>query len=189
MTQKSQHRKAPKESHIWVRNQIIVGIILSIGMCLGAYHFLPIQISDIKSPADRLVLAVRCIFISTIPVFALFKSVADTRFFTRAIDPVKGGGEDMVDVPNRILRNTTEQFLLHAVGLLTLSTFLDEASLKILPILSCDFVIFRMLFWWGYLNAPLNRAVGMSGTASTTICVYAYCMYCILKPVFISFFG
>lgn len=93
----------------------------------------------------------------------------------------------MVDVPNRILRNTTEQFLLHAVGLLTLSTFLDEASLKILPILSCDFVIFRMLFWWGYLNAPLNRAVGMSGTAITTIFVYAYCMYCIIKPVFISF--
>lgn len=124
-----------------------------------------------------------------VTVFALFKSVADTRFFTRAIDPVKGGGEDMVDVPNRILRNTTEQFLLYAVGLLTLSTFLDEASLKILPILSCDFVIFRMLFWWGYLNAPLNRAVGMSGTASTTICVYAYCMYCILKPVFISFIG
>lgn len=149
MTQKSQNRKAPKESHIWVRNQIFVGASLSLGLCLAAYNFLPIQITGIESPADRLVLAVRCIFISTIPVLALFKSIADARFFTRAIDPVKGGGEDIVDVPNRILRNTTEQFLLHAVGLLTLSTFLDEASLKIIPILSCDFVIFRMLFLVG----------------------------------------
>lgn len=189
MTQKSQNRKAPKESHIWVRNQIFVGASLSLGLCLAAYNFLPIQITGIESPADRLVLAVRCIFISSIPVLALFKSIADARFFTRAIDPVKGGGEDIVDVPNRILRNTTEQFLLHAVGLLTLSTFLDEASLKIIPILSCDFVIFRMLFWWGYLNAPLNRAVGMSGTAISTIFVYVYCMYCIIKPAFISYIG
>lgn len=78
MTQTSQNMKAPKESHIWVRNQIFVGASLSIGLCLAAFHFLPIQITDIKSPADRLVLAVRCIFISTIPVLALFKSIADS---------------------------------------------------------------------------------------------------------------
>lgn len=186
MPGKLANQKAPADSQSWVMKQIIVGISLSVGLFLTAYNFLPIRITGVKSTGDSLVLAVRCLFISSLPVLAIMQSVGNIRFNTRAIDPVRGGGEDMVEVPNKILRNTTEQFLFHAVGLLTLSTFLDESSLRAIPILSCIFVIFRLLFWRRYLNSPLNRAVGMSGTAFPTILVYFYCGFFIVQTTILS---
>lgn len=57
---------------------------------------------------DWFVLVVCCIFIFMILVFVFFKSVVDICFFIRVIDFVKGGGEDMVDVLNRIFWNIIE---------------------------------------------------------------------------------
>ncbi|XP_062570204.1 transmembrane protein 79-like [Saccostrea cucullata] len=185
MPEKSATRKAPKESKDWIRKQIMAGLTLCATLFLGAYYFLPLPAIQAQSPVDRFILTIRCLFVSSLPIPLILQSVGNARFNTTAIDPVKGGGEDIVDVPNRILRNTIEQYIMHAVAMLTLCTFLDEDSLKVLPILSVIFVIFRLLFWWGYLSSPLNRAVGMSGTAMPIFLTYLYCLYRIIKNIMV----
>lgn len=183
MTTRQSTTQAPKESRDWITKQIWVGALSSITLFLVGYHFLPLKITNVKTSADALVFTVQSLFISSIPMLANIQFISSMRFNSKAIDPIRGGGEDLVGVPNRILRNTMEQFLVHAVALLTLSTFLDETSLKAIPILSGIFVLFRFLFWWGYQNSPLNRAVGMSGTALPTFLVYFYCLYRIVKSI------
>jgi uncharacterized membrane protein YecN with MAPEG domain len=185
MTTRASTTQAPKESKAWITKQIYVGATSSVTLFLVGYHFLPLRMTNIKTSADALVFTVQCLFISSLPMLANIHYIGDKRFNSKAIDPVRGGGEDVVDVPNRILRNTVEQFLVHAVALLTLSTFLDEASLKAIPILSGIFVLYRLLFWWGYMKSPLNRTVGMAGTFCPTILVYIYCLYCIVRTTFL----
>lgn len=87
------------------------------------------------------------------------------------------GAENLVDVRNRILRNTTEQFILHVMAMLTLTLFLEGTSMKVIPILSGIFLTARIAFQIGYISSPIKRAYGFASTFLPTVAVYAYCTF------------
>lgn len=112
-------------------------------------------------------------------IFGVFRF----RAFTNAIDPVYGKSENLVFLPNQILRNTTEQFFLHMMAMLTLTLFLQGSSMKAIPILCGIFLIARIVFQVGYTASPMKRAYGFASTFLPTVAVYVYCTYCLINKL------
>jgi hypothetical protein len=63
----------------------------------------------------------------------VIRQIANTRLNSKAIDPVNGGGEHLVDIYQRILVNTTEQFILHCIGVMVLSSYLTTDNCRTYP--------------------------------------------------------
>lgn len=165
------------ENWPWIRIQIFSAIATCVVVFLVGFNTLPINTTGLKAPADRLVFAFRWLFISSLTiVFALF-GVLNVRGKSNAVDPINGGAENLTEVPNRILRNTMEQFFLHMAGLLMLSTILEPSSLKAIPILVLLFLLGRVTFALGYRSSPFNRSYGFMTTLIPNLAVYGYCLY------------
>ncbi|VDI64251.1 Hypothetical predicted protein [Mytilus galloprovincialis] len=175
--------KTLEEKKKLINKQKGAAVVMIILIFTTGFYYCPINVKDVKTPAERLVFTIRCLFVSSFSIVFAIRSVALTRKNTNAIDPVNGGGESLVDVPNRILRNTVEQFFLHMIALLTLSSFLDEGSMKAIPMLTFIFIFGRTLFYLGYTYSPLYRALGFASTFLPTIATYAYCSFCIVKSL------
>ncbi|XP_061193045.1 transmembrane protein 79-like [Saccostrea echinata] len=176
----SKEKKKPRlliENMPWIRIQMISAIATSLLLFTVCFWTLPINTSGLKDPAGRLAFAIRWLFISSLSmIFALF-GVLRVRGSSNAVDPINGGAEHLIEVPNRILRNTVEQYFLHMAGVLTLSTILDASSLKVIPILAGLFLLGRFTYGVGYSQSPFNRSFGFIMTFIPTLLVYVYCTY------------
>lgn len=164
------------------RDSVLSTVITAI-VYLLSYLFLPIDTSNLTTLPDRLALTIPCLFVSSLSIVMGIVAVGIVRGNSNAIDPVYGRSEHLVNVPNRILRNTTEQFILHVMAMLTLTVFLDGRSMKVLPILCGIFLIARIVYHIGYMSSPTNRAYGFVSTFFPTISVYAYCIFCIAREI------
>lgn len=161
----------------WIRSQIFAANITSLLLFLVFFWILPINTAGLKALADRLVFTFRWLFVSSLSIlFALF-GVLKVRGTSNAVDPINGGSENLTEVPNRILRNTVEQYFLHMTGLLMLATILEPSSLKAIPILVGLFLLGRFTFWFGYTRSPFNRSFGFMTTLVPTLVMYGYCVY------------
>lgn len=157
-------------------DSVVSTVITAIAFLLS-YFFLPIDTSTLTTLPDRLSLTIPCLFVSSLSIVMGIVAVGSVRGNSNAIDPVYGRSEHLVDVPNRILRNTTEQFILHMMAMLALTVFLEGSSMKVIPILSGIFLIARIV------SSPTKRAYGFVSTFFPTICVYAYCIFCIATKI------
>lgn len=161
----------------WIRSQIFAANVVCLLLFLVSFWVLPINTAGLKAPADRLVFTFRWLFVSSLSIlFALF-GVLKVRGTSNAVDPINGGSENLTEVPNRILRNTVEQYFLHMAGLLMLATILEPSSLKAIPILVGLFLLGRFTFWFGYTRSPFNRSFGFMTTLVPTLVMYGYCVY------------
>lgn len=115
--------------------------------------------------ADRMAYAARWLVVAVLPLFAMFVTVGNERFFSEAIDPTLGKEDNRMVVNGRVADNTLQQFVVFAVGLLALSVTLPARSLSFIPAATITFVIARLVFWIGYRVHPLYRAPGFSSTA------------------------
>lgn len=109
-------------------------------------------------------------------ISAIF-DVLNVRGTTNAINPIAGKSEHLVEVPNRILRNGMEQFLLHAIGLLALTTYLDETCMSAIPVLVSMFFVGRVFYSLGFKSSERNRGFGFFITFLPTLITYGYCLY------------
>lgn len=132
------------------RDSVVSTVITAIVFLLS-YLFLPIDTSTLTTLPDRLSLTIPCLFVSSLSIVMGIVAVGSVRGNSNAIDPVYGRSEHLVDVPNRILRNTTEQFILHMMVMLALTVFLEGSSMKVIPILSGIFLIARIVYHIGYI--------------------------------------
>lgn len=163
-----------KEKKGRMERDSVVSTVITAIVFLLSYLFLPIDTSTLTTLPDR-------ISLTTIVIGIV--AVGSVRGNSNAIDPVYGRSEHLVDVPNRILRNTTEQFILHMMAMLALTVFLEGSSMKVIPILSGIFLIARIVYHIGYMSSPTKRAYGFVSTFFPTICVYAYCIFCIATKI------
>ncbi|XP_063425580.1 uncharacterized protein LOC134709344 [Mytilus trossulus] len=144
---------------------------------------IPLDTSELTSPINRLTYTIRWLFLSSTTIlFAMF-GVLNVRGKTDAIDPLNGGSENLVELPNRILRNTTEQFIIHASAVLTLSTFMDENSMRNIPLLVILFILGRLFYALGYSSAASKRSFGFSMTFMPTLGTYGYCTYLVISSL------
>ena len=78
----------------------------------------------------------------------MFQLVGNTRA-TKAWNPMNKETADATAIPNRILGNTVEQSILFAASTLIWTTYLTEASMKVIPVLVLTWAAGRVPFQFG----------------------------------------
>lgn len=91
------------------------------------------------------------------------------RHLEQNIDGSRPQNGTPLDINLRYITNTSEQLLLFVLMTFCLRSALPELAQAILPILGVWFLIARLMFWAGYLRAPLKRAVGFAATFHPTL--------------------
>jgi uncharacterized membrane protein YecN with MAPEG domain len=86
-----------------------------------------------------------------------------------AIDPTAGQETRFLLVNQRVITNTIEQLAVFIPALLALAARTDPAGMAGVAALGSTFALARLLFWAGYLRAPLFRAPGMAATMGVTV--------------------
>ena len=174
MSDKQKDKRSFQQKKAFVIKQIATSVVISVTVFVVSYLYLPINTSHLKELPDRLALTISCLFVSSFSVLMGIYLVGQIRGNSNAIDPVNGGAENLVDVRNRILRNITEQFILHVMAMLTLTLFLEGTSMKAIPILTGIFLDNVRI---ACQTSPINRAYGFASTFLPTVAVYAYCTF------------
>ncbi|KAI1289555.1 hypothetical protein HDE_08957 [Halotydeus destructor] len=128
----------------------------------------------VHSIADRLAFTLR----HQLPGIAAILIAFFNTVLTRLVNPLAlnplSGNEHLVEVPNRILVNTFEQYILSFVNQLILATHLPEVHLKLIPLLSVTFLIGRIIYLIGYSKAPHFRSFGFTITILPTLVAFGY---------------
>ena len=151
------------------------------------YNFLPLSIPVLPSTADRLAFTLRWQVLPLVTLFAAVLDVALRRYNSRASDPLSGKDQHIVKLPIQFLQNTLEQMVLHVIGQLILTTYLDTEHMKIIPLLAIVFVIGRVTFWLGYQSDEYNhtkRAFGFVMNIFTSSMVMNYCLAALILDLF-----
>ncbi|KAK3107905.1 hypothetical protein FSP39_024894 [Pinctada imbricata] len=161
--------------------QVAIGVTSTIMIACIGYVVLPSP--QIENPAQRLVFTFRWLVLSASVLLAMVANVASKRGQTAAINPMTGH-EHFVEVPNRILRNTVEQFILHTIGLFGVMTYASPSNMVVVPVLVTLFVIGRIVYWIGYLRHPMLRGPGWDITVFPTLASFIYCFYCFVTTGF-----
>lgn len=133
---------------------------------------------------ERIIFALRWQALSVFALAAGILWVVIIRALTPAINPLAEHGKKYVEVPVRYVTNTTEEYILHAIGCLALSTRLTPDTIMVLPVLSVLFVTGRLLFAIGYVIGPRHRVYGFSITFWPSVFALSYSVYSLVKETF-----
>lgn len=130
---------------------------------------------------DRIALVIKNAVIAVVPAVLAICIVAAQR-----LDPSMFVGRvpkpnSPVDINNRFILNTVEQFILYFIGNAGLALYCPPEEARTLIILTTLFVTGRILFWIGYHYNPYVRAFGFGLTFYPTVAVY---LWLILYMVF-----
>jgi len=152
------------------RDQKIVAIGALSGvvtMAAGMWvfvHLLP-EPAATAAIADRIAYALRWNVLAALPLVALIGTIGNSRFFTDAIDPLRGAEDRALDINRRVALNTLEQTVIFAIATMALSTMLSPGQLTVIGAAAICFVVARLAFWIGYRIDPLYRAAGFAASA------------------------
>jgi hypothetical protein len=139
------------------------GTVTMLILVWGLSTVITAPIAD--TAGDRLAYALRWAVLPALTLFAMIVAVGNARFSSEAIDPTIGKESQRMMVDGRVADNTTQQFLLFLVGILTLSVSLPLTRMSIIAAIAITFVIMRLAFWIGYRIKPVHRAFGFASTA------------------------
>jgi uncharacterized MAPEG superfamily protein len=113
-------------------------------------------------------------------IYAMFLSCLRMRDSADAIDPFRGAESPRWKVNQRALTNTVEQAAIFVPVLLALSTRVDPAHARVLPLGVACWVVARLAFWIGYRFDQKWRAPGMAWTHVTTLVTIGWLVRCSL---------
>ena len=148
---------------IWVT---LPGTAIIVG---GLYAALPPP-SGVDTVADRIALALRWLFVAFLPYAAVCLTILAKRFFEGAHNPLLGEESEALRIHGRVMTNTLEQLVWHAVCVLALASLLQPAQMRLIPVACAFFAFARLVFWWGYLRTgTLGRAPGVQLTFTLQI--------------------
>lgn len=173
---KSKEKEELNKAIKWVYKEFAAGAAV-LAVLYYTVRNIPLDTETLKTPQDRIVFTFRWMLISILPLISAIFDVLNVRGTTNAINPIAGNSEHLVEVPNRILRNGMEQFLLHAIGLLALTTYLDETCMSAIPVLVSMFFVGRVFYSLGFKSSERNRGFGFFITFLPTLITYGYCLY------------
>jgi hypothetical protein len=134
-------------------------------LTLSRLPALPLPLPDGDDAAARLAFAMHWLLLPGLALLFGIALVANQRFFVA--DAIDGGPSKsrLIEVTLRYNTNTVEQTVLAAIAWGGLSLTLAHAQLKLIPAMAVSFLIGRLLFFIGYLIAPVGRALGLGLTA------------------------
>ncbi|MBO9581795.1 MAG: MAPEG family protein [Sphingobium sp.] len=150
------------------RGQRLIGIGAIAASLVGGgalwiavrYHA-PIP-QGMADPVARLVFALKCCVLACIFGLAMgIEAVAHERLQTAAFDPLAGPVSRRLQVNQRYLQNTLEQFVLFAMGLLGLAIYApDGDAMRAVTASTASWIATRLVFWIGYHRSAALRALG-----------------------------
>ncbi|XP_067664396.1 transmembrane protein 79-like [Haliotis asinina] len=171
----------PKESNPEERLSVIKQGCVSVGVMVvcyvTGYYVMPFPVPALSTPIARLLYTLQWQVVPAYLLFAGIATVALTRFFTPAINPLNCGNDHIVTVHVRYVQNTLEQFVLSAVGQLMISMYLDDRQMKVIPVFVFLFVVGRITFWIGYTRSYIQRLFGMILTVVPTMLLYVVLLH------------
>ena len=134
------------------------------------WHWVPVD----WTLGDRIALVIKNAVIAAAPAVLAICIVAAQR-----LDPSMFVGRvpkpnSPVDINNRFILNTVEQFILYFIGNAGLALYCPPEEARTLIILTTLFVTGRVLFWLGYHYNPYVRAFGFGLTFYPTVAVYLW---------------
>ena len=140
---------------------LVLGLFMSIAILYAGYNCDCIPIPSSSNFGDKLTYYIRtCVFPCSVVLYSTIIAVSMKRGSTGVVNPL-AGKEHKLMMQKNILTNTLEQTLIFLMVTLVLTTYLESAEMRIIPVFSALWVVGRFLFWLGY---PKYRTLGMSFT-------------------------
>jgi len=141
---------------------------------LGAAYALLSPLTGLAEPGERLVLAVRWLFVAFIPYVAVCLTILYERYAEGAHNPLLGVESERLQVHCRVMQNTLEQLVWFGFCILPLATLLSAREVRLIPLLCVFFALARFVYWWGYLrDDTYGRFPGVQFTFLLNIPLFA----------------
>jgi len=119
--------------------------------------------------ADRMAVGAAALLPAAAALAAMTVVQIVTRFATGTFDPTAGRDGRLLIVNQRVIANTVEQMLCFVPTVLALSAAVAPARMPLVVAGALTFALARLVFWAGYLAAPLLRAPGMAATGAANL--------------------
>jgi uncharacterized membrane protein YecN with MAPEG domain len=124
---------------------------------------IPVDAAD-ASMAMRLGHGLTALLPAAFVLFAMTLVQMLARAATGRVDPTRGADPAFLVVNQRCISNMIEQFAVFVPALLALAAGVGGRLMPAVVALGLVFAAARLVFWLGYLVAPLARAPGMVAT-------------------------
>jgi hypothetical protein len=154
---------------------LVANWIFSIAFFLGmklVWHWQP----DDWGIADRIALVLKDAVFALLPGVIGICIVAAQRLNPSMFVGQTPKANSAVDINNRFILNTFEQFTAYFVANAGLAMYCPPEEARSLPLLTMLFVMGRILFWIGYHRNPYLRAFGFGITFYPTVLAFVWLM-------------
>lgn len=175
----SKPKQDPKDRR-FAENLVLTGLVITSVIVPLGYYLMPEPTMRLETAWQRIVFTLRWQTLSMLTFMFGLQRVMNLRRTSAAINPITGNAERYIEVDNRYLQNTFEQFTVSVFGQLVLASYLDDRVQKLIPVLVVYFVVARAIFYVGYVLDPLKRALGMSMTYAPNVVIYPYILFCLI---------
>jgi hypothetical protein len=155
------------------------GVIGMIALVVLLFQLLP-EPAGMEYVIARIIFTLWMNVLAILPLFAGTAVVANGRFMTDAIDPLRHAENRAIEIDSWFVENTLQQNVIFFVGTMALSTLLDAESVKFILALTIVFILARIVFWIGFRINPLYRAPGMAATAYLNLGTLLSVLYCLV---------
>lgn len=125
--------------------------------------------AEATSMALRLGSAAAALLPAALVLAAMIAAQMAARFLAAAFDPLAGRETRFLRVNQRVISNTVEQMAVLAPALLALAAAASARQMPEITAAGAAFAIARLVFWAGYLVAPVARAPGMAASAAISL--------------------
>jgi uncharacterized MAPEG superfamily protein len=154
---------------------LVANWIFSLAFFLGmklVWHWQP----DDWGIADRIALVLKDAVFALLPGVIGICIVAAQRLNPSMFVGQTPKANSAVDINNRFILNTFEQFTAYFVANAGLAMYCPPEEARSLPLLTMLFVMGRILFWIGYHRNPYLRAFGFGITFYPTVLAFIWLM-------------
>lgn len=151
---------------------VLIQIAIVVAACWYAYQYGPAlaPLPETSDTAARLAFVAEWLLIPGLALAFGVALMANNRFFNAdTIDGSRTPASRVGEINLRYNQNTLEQTVLAAIAWLGLALALPVERLGLIPVLAVLFGVGRVLFFIGYLIAPIGRAIGFGFSFYPTI--------------------
>lgn len=170
-----------RDNHVKTEQKIVaVGAASGVGLMALSVWILTRLLPQPQIPdalAERLAYTLKANMVALVPLFVMLITIANSRFFSDAIDPTRHAESRSKEIYGRVADNTLQQNFVFTIASLTLSTIAPLHHLQVVWACAIIFAVARTAFWLGYRIDPLYRAPGMSATAYMNLGIILYVLF------------
>jgi hypothetical protein len=143
---------------------IAISLMAGVVLWLAIAWLMP-PLAGMDRLSARLLVALECCAFATLFCFVTgVEAIAHERLQSAAFDPLQGHSTRRLQVNQRYLQNTLEQWVIFAIGLFGLAAYAEDGgAMRAVIATTVVWMAFRFAFWIGYHRGAAMRGVGAPG--------------------------